>query len=51
MLNASTAESRGSIIFELLGGILLIGAVSLGVYELQHPELTQQQQIQAALEH
>ncbi len=51
MLNASSANSRSTIIFELIVGVTVIAAVGLGVYQLQHPELTQQQQIQAAFEH
>ncbi len=50
MFNATTIDSRRFIIVELVAGLALIAMVSIGVYELQHPELTQQQQIQAAFE-
>lgn len=39
----------GSVVLELIFGALLIASVGLGVYQLQHPHLTQQQQITAAI--
>jgi hypothetical protein len=50
MLNASSVGSRSSLLAELICGIAIIAAVGLGVYEIQNPDLTQQQRIQAAFE-
>lgn len=43
MLN--NTSKGGSAAMEILMGLVVIAAISVSVYHLQHPHLTQQQQI------
>jgi hypothetical protein len=48
LLNGSSRS--GSVVFEVGASLLLIIAVSAGVYTLQHPHLNQGQRITAAFQ-
>jgi type II secretory pathway component PulJ len=40
----------GSVVLELLVGLVLIAGVAFGIYHVQHPQMTQQQEISASMQ-